>query len=178
MSVKLVASGKDMTAKGEPKFFEFAASNLKATDYPHLPSTTIGKGENAKTVPVVKISPASILVREYESVPQAREFAASKGISEERFDAVILTLLNDAERNDSVKLARTRVSDAKILPANLTELTNGIADEVNIFAEAEAKSGRESLKVKQDRAKELAVQYAGDPATLAAKLMEVFGVAV
>lgn len=176
MSFNLVASGKAETAKGEPKYFEFAASNLKATDYPHLPSTRIGKGETAKDVPQIKISPASILVREYPSIADARATAKANGVSDERFEEVVLDLLNTAERDLTVKLVRTRVMDAKILPADLNEFVAAAADEINIFAEVEAKGGRESLKAKQEKAAALAQELSGDPAALAAKLMELLGV--
>jgi len=176
MSFLLVPSGKAETAKGDAKFFEFAASNLKASDYPHLPSTRIGKGESAKDVPVVKISPASINVREYPSIADAKAHALSSGVSADRFEAVVLDLLNTAERNETVKIVRARVTDAKILPADLAEFVAEAADEVNIFAEIEKASGRESLKAKQEKALAIAEQFKNDPAALAAQLMALLGV--
>lgn len=176
MSFQLVASGKSETAKGEPKFFEFAASNLKASDYPHLPSTRIGKGDTAKDVPVVKISPASILVKEFSKIEDAREHVKTLGVTDEQFESGVLELINTAFRNDTVKVVRTRVSDAKILPANTDDLATDAANEVNPFAETEKSAGRVSLKATQEKAAQLAVQFAGDPAALAAHLMALLKV--
>jgi hypothetical protein len=175
MSFTLVAAGKSETAKGEPKFFEFAASSVKAEDYPHLPSTSIGAGESKRNVPVIKISPASILVRQYLSVADAKASAISRGVTEERFDEVVLSLLNDAERNDTVKIVRARTTDAKILPTNAEELAKDAAEEVNIFAATE-RGAREGAKMKLDKLTELAKANANDPIALAAAIMAQLGI--
>lgn len=175
---KLVASGPEKTAKGEPKFFAFAASNLKSEDYPHLESTEVLKDGNKVSVPVAKISPASIKVREYESLDGAKEFAISRGITEERFNQVILELLNQEERNDTIKVVRTRVTDAKVLPADPQDLAIGAEEEVNIFAENETRAGRVSLKEKQEKAKELVAQFGDNKDALADQLLALFGVKI
>jgi len=170
MSYNLVAAGSDKKANGDAKFFEFAAANLKAEDYPHLPSTSVGSGETKRSVPVVKISPASILVREYPSIADAEDFYVStKGVTLERFQEVVLSLLNKEERDEAVKISRTRVSEAKIID-NMESFYQNVADDVNICAEAEGKGGRESFKAKQEKAQalltsglsqaELAVEFA------------------
>jgi len=176
MSFTLVPSGKAETAKGEPKFFEFAANGLKAADYPHLPATRVGKGEAAKDVPVIKVSPASIQVREYLTIADAKNYAISQGVSEDRFEAVVLDLLNTAERNETVKIVRSRVTDAKLLPQDLNDFVKAAADEVNIFAEIEKAGGRESFKAKQEKALAIAEQFKNDPAAMAAELMALLGV--
>jgi hypothetical protein len=172
----MVASGSAETAKGENKFFEFATPNLKSADYPHLESTTIGKGAAAKTVPVVKISPASILVREFPSIVDAKAWAIESGASADRFEEIVLDLLNTSFRNETVKIVRSRVTEAKLIPADVREFAEGAADEVNIFAETERAGGRESLKAKQEKAAVLASQLQADPAKLALELMALFGV--
>lgn len=175
MSFTLVPAGKAETAKGDAKFFEFAAANCKAEDYPHLASTTVGTGDSKRQVPVVKISPASILVRQYLSVDDARESALSRGVTAERFEEVVLGLLNDAERNDGVKLVRSRVYEAKIVPVNADEFTTNVADEVNIFAVTE-KGTREGAKAKLDKISEIAKANANDPQALAAAIMAALGI--
>jgi len=174
MSFTLVPSGKGETAKGEAKFFEFAASSVKSEDYPHLPATAVGAGESKRNVPVVKISPASILVRQYLSVEDAKSSAVSRGITEDRFNEVVLTLINDAERNDTVKIVRARVSDAKILPPDVLDLAKDAAEEVNIFAATE-RGAREGAKVKLDKITELAKANANDPEAMAAAIMAALG---
>ncbi len=176
MSFNLVASGAATTAKGDAKFYDFNASSLKAEDYPHLPSKTIGEGADAKSVPVVKVSPTNILVREYISLADAEASASEKGVSKERFNEVVLNLLNTEERNETVKAARSRVADLKLIPADIADITKDLYTEINIFAEAEAKAGRESLKAKQEKAAAVAQQMQGDPAGLAKALMDIFGV--
>jgi hypothetical protein len=175
MSYILVASGKGETAKGEAKFFEFTANNLKSSDYPHLPSKKIGDGENAKNVPVIKVSPTAILVREYSSIADARAHAESKGVSPTQFETAVLDLINTAERNETVRIVRSRVIDSKILPADLADFVRDAADEVNIFVETEKSSGRVSLKATQEKAAQIAEQYKDNPAQLATELMALLG---
>lgn len=176
MSFTLVASGKGETAKGEAKFFEFAATNLKAEDYPHLPATRYGKGESARDVPVVKISPTSILVREYVSLADARAAAELNGVTPQRFEEVVLSLINTAERNETVKVVRSRVTDAKVLPGDLAEFVRDAANEVNIFAEQE-RATREGAKQKIEKLTELAASLKNDPEALARAIMAQLGVA-
>jgi hypothetical protein len=175
MSFTLVASGKAETAKGEAKYFEFAANNLKASDYPHLPSTKYGKGDAAKDVPVIKISPAAILVREYLSLADAKSAAEDSGITADRFEAVVLDLINTAERNETVRIVRSRVTDAKVLPSDLADFMRDAATEVNIFAEAE-RGTREGAKVKLEKITELAESLKNDPDALVRAIMAQLGI--
>lgn len=150
----IVPSGTALKADGKTeKFFDFPAALLKSSDYPHLPKTSVGAGESKKDVPVVRVSPSTILVREYPSLADAKASAVEHGVSAERFEVVVLELLNKAERDSAVRVARSTIAELKQISADPSTILVDILKDVNIFAEASG--GRESNKEKQTRAGEL-----------------------
>lgn len=157
MGKNLVASGPALGSKKDdagnqlPKFFDFPATSLKAEDYDHLPSTTVGKGDTAKKVPVCKVSPADILVNEYTDDTEGWSQMIADAGDENSFRATVTELVNDAQRNAVVSLARKTIAEAKTIPMVVANLLSGLADSFNVWSRDEAKRGRASVKEEMNK---------------------------